>query len=66
MTQTLETKRMTEEDMVEVLRETVEGGVAGIAFTETFADAGVLTYDKGLVIQLENGQSFYITVQEGK
>ena len=66
MTQTLETKRMTEEDMVEVLRETVEDGVEGIAFTKTFDNAGVLTYDKGLVIRLENGQTFYITVQEGR
>jgi len=66
MTQTLETKGMTEEEMVEVLRETVEEGVAGIAFTKTFDNAGVLTYDKGLVIRLENGQTFYITVQEGR
>jgi len=31
---------------------------------ETFADAGVLTSDQGLVLRLEDGSEFQITIQQ--
>ena len=36
--------------------------VDGISSVSTYAESGVLTYDKGVVVKLTNGDEFQITI----
>jgi hypothetical protein len=46
--------------------ETEDGYEYGVSGVETFKRAGLLTRDSGLVVHLRNGQSFQLTIVEGR
>lgn len=59
--------KMTEETVADFLNESFQyGAINGqeISRCESFAAAGLLTHDDGIVITLANGQKFQITVKE--
>lgn len=56
---------MDEDGMVDLLRTVLEGSEVddfGVNRTRTFADAGLLTMDKGLVVRMQDGSEFEVTV----
>lgn len=58
---------MNEKDFVYLIQEGLlsdELEDEGIKNITTFKNAGVLTNDKGLVVTMEDGEKFYVTVQK--
>ena len=58
---------MTEAEFREILEEALGDyepykDEEGIAYTETFANAGVLTSNEGLVVHLAGGTEFQVTI----
>lgn len=56
---------MNEQDMVQTIRDALVE-VDGVKSTRTFEDAGVLTDDQGLVLRMEDGSEFQITIVQSK
>lgn len=56
---------MNEQDMVDTIQEALVGADT-VKSTKTFADSGVLTTDRGLVVKMEDGSEFQITVVQSK
>ena len=66
-----EDKNMTEYEMQDslmglVLGEQIDTTMLEGASVRTFEDAGVMTYDKGLVITTEDGSEFQITICQSR
>ena len=57
------TKRLSEAGLVRRLMATLEAKSA-VRSVRTFDEAGLLTSNKGLVVRLNNGQEFQLTVVE--
>lgn len=55
-----------ETTLVEVLEQLLETATDFEARVESFSEAGLLTYDAGLVLALPNGFEFQLTVKRSK
>lgn len=53
---------LSETDVREFLADAIAEGTGGEARTQSFADAGVLTTNEGIVLRLPDGREFQITV----
>jgi hypothetical protein len=49
------------EFLTELLLDTEDRGVD---YIKTFEEASLLTYDEGLIVQMEDGSRFYISIQK--
>lgn len=57
----------SEEDLVEAIAEEfLTGEWAGVDFVSSFADAGLLTRDAGVVVRLANGAEFQIRIVQSR
>lgn len=60
------TKRMTEERFEVRLTDLLERALERRGgFVTSFADDGILTNNRGLIVHLGNGQEFQLTIVEG-
>jgi len=58
-------EKMTEESVVIEIHEMMNG-IEEIRSIRTFEDAGVMTYNKGLVIRYDDGTEFQVTIVQSK
>jgi hypothetical protein len=50
------------QELEEELKELFEGMVSGIIEVQTFDEAGILTRDRGVVVTLEDGDEYQISI----
>jgi len=62
------TEQSFTEGLAELIELATEEGISGLEVlsTSTFDDAGVMTYNKGLVVRMEDGSEFQLTVVRSK
>jgi hypothetical protein len=53
---------MTETEFRQMLTHAVYEGTEGSADVSSFQDAGVMTYNEGLVVRMDDGTEFQVTV----
>ena len=44
----------------------VDTALGGVSNIKTYAEAGILTRDSGLVLRMEDGSEFQITIKQSK
>jgi hypothetical protein len=54
----MENEQMLEEE----LKELFEGMVSGVIEVQTFDEAGILTQDRGVLVTLEDGKEYQISI----
>ncbi len=58
---------MTEKEIEEMLSDIILGNAEGTEFEDcdidTFAEASILTRDKGIIVYLPDGSRIYLTIQ---
>ena len=54
----MENEQMIEEE----LKELFEGMVSGVIEVQTFDEAGILTQDRGVLVTLEDGKEYQISI----
>lgn len=57
---------MRSDEMVELLSDIVYDEMEGVRNVKTFDEAGLLTRNKGIVINLTDGSEFQITIIKSK